>query len=435
MCIREQLMNPNSQIFASPSRRPAGKNLPELTKKTLTVLLTMTLASLLFVSLSLGAVTKSVNIRSSGTIGVSPPPYVEGAISPLHVEGPLIKDSNGKTVVLRGVNKVQFADDPDGSWMGDTFWKEANVVAELDAMKGWGANVIRCHQAIDNWKNNLDQPYSALPHRTAIKEFLSLAAARGMYVVYDGFTVRNYYNGQTQDPLPYPPYQTSTGASTVIASEEDFVDWWVSVASELKGYNNVIFELWNEPYGDYSQTAKQSWFSVSQQCINAIRSTGATQLIVLQWNLGCAVNLNFPETPLESLYWINEANINDPLGNIVYSTHLYRDYGHIHYSTPTRYNVWELNDIDRGLSSMGYYDMASKYPLFIGEFGANVITTGTDLDHEYQFFDNALTLLNQHGISYVGFWWRTFGTYAMLNDITSANQAGEILKQHLLSPG
>ena len=39
-----------------------------------------------------------------------------GSVSPLHVEGAQLKDSTGKTVILRGVNHHGFVDVPDGAW-------------------------------------------------------------------------------------------------------------------------------------------------------------------------------------------------------------------------------------------------------------------------------------------------------------------------------
>lgn len=169
------------------------------TKFYLTLLSLTVLIEALLLTSAMSALMGAKTITSSGKIL---------SISPLRVEGRYIKDAHNRTVLLRGVNKVEFADDPDGIWMGNTYWSDANVAAELDAMKSWGINVIRCHMSIETWKYNIgpdsghpSSPYCALPAREAIKWFVIMAAERGMYVVLDGYTVKSYWGGGSQDPF------------------------------------------------------------------------------------------------------------------------------------------------------------------------------------------------------------------------------------------
>lgn len=354
------------------------------------------------------------------------------AIMPLHVEGAYIKDSSESTVRLRGINKVEWADSPGASWMGVivhdiSSWNPTNVAAELDAMQSWGVNVIRCHQAIEQWLYNTGQ------HKQMLKEFIQLAADRGMYVIFDGYSVRNYFNGATQDPLPYPPYQTTPGADTIITSEDDFVDYVASVASELKIYPNVIFELWNEPQGN--DAAKASWFDVAQRCIDAIRATGADNLIIVQWAFGCYVNLSFPPpgNPAATMDWVWQANFTDPLGNLVYSTHIYRRDGAFHRSSPTYSNAWTLEDIQLAFQYFKFPEVIAQYPLIIGEIGANLAYTGDEYTRELSAFDTCLTLFDQMGINYAPFWWRGIGSFRLHSGAPSftANDAGQILRTHL----
>jgi hypothetical protein len=214
-------------------------------------------------------------------------------IETLRANGSKILDKYNNIVLLRGVNKVEFADDPDGIWMGSTYWDDNNVKAELDAMKSWGVNVVRCHLSVELWKYDVGpnsghpaSPYCSISARDAIKRFINMAAERGIYVILGGYTVRSWFTGGEQDSMPFPPYQKSTNASDVIASIDEFVDWWRSIAGELKDYPNVLFELWNEPDGDFND-----WMNASQRCINAIREEGATQIIIISWKSGvyCAL--------------------------------------------------------------------------------------------------------------------------------------------------
>jgi len=378
---------------------------------------------------------KSFNIRNSGVILPT---------LPLHIEGRYIKDSLGNIIYLRGVNKVEFADDPDGIWMGDTFWNDENVKAELDVMKAWGINVIRCHLSVELWKYNIGpesehpaSPYCAIPAKEAIKRFIKFAAAKGMYVVLDGYTVRSYWAGGNQDPLPYPPYQTSVNASNVIANESEFVDWWVSLVQELKNYPNVLFELWNEPHGN--ETAKASWSQVAQQCIDAIRSTGAEQIIIFQWNYGVYAGL--ASSIGEGVEWILDFNLDDPVGNIMYSTHVYRVYGgtgaweHLAEEKGTPYG-YLYEDIKSAfqIERLDWVGDTLDKPLFIGESGCDLAWTESELQRELIAWNNTLRIFNEWGIHYAAFWWRDIGMFPLLkpgigwsDGVPSPSSSGEIL--------
>jgi hypothetical protein len=385
------------------------------------------LIGVLLVSTSISSLMSSITVPSSGTIGTI-------NMLPLHVEGNLIKDSLNNTIVLRGVNKVEFADDPDGIWMGNVMWTDANAKAELAAMKSWGINVVRCHLNIEDWIVNTvnvasDTGHASIPAQTALTRFAQFAAQDGIYVIYDGYSVRDYYNGETQDPLPYPPYQTTSGASSVIASQQDFINWWVSMANVFKSYPNVIFELWNEPHGN--SAAKTSWFTVAQSCTTAIRATGATNLIVFQWDYGNYWDLDHNSG--ETFGWITQANLNDSSGNLVYSTHIYDAHTLRSGGIGGRY-AYTLTDMNQSFQNMGYYSAAQSYPIIIGETGCDISWSGTDLTNEYTRFTNELSLFNQTGIGFLGFWWRQIGQYALYNGPPSftPNQAGQILRTYLL---
>jgi len=399
------------------------------TKFYIMILVLAILAGFFGLSPAISLLMTSIIIRNSGTIAI---------ISPLHVEGRYIKDSFGSTVYLRGVNKVGFEDQPGGIWMGRAVedysqWNPDDVRTELDAMESWGINTIRCHHAVEHWKYDMGQ------HRQIIKEFLTLAAEKGMYVIYDGYSVRNYWNGAAQDPLPYPPYQKSENASDVIASEEEFIEWCVSVASELKDYPNIIFELWNEPCGD--EQAKQSWFNVSQRCINAIRGAGATQLIIFQWQVDCWINLDYPppSNAASTMDWVLEANLTDPLENLVYSTHMYRVGGSFHHSEPEKWNAWEYDEIKLAFQYMKLDWVVETFnkPLIVGEIGADLAYTGEELERELIAFNNCLTIFKEWGIHYAAFWWRDIGIFRLLKYgepwVPPPTESGQILINALKS--
>lgn len=400
------------------------------------ILISIMLAGAFNLSPAISSLMSNVTIRSSGTIVTT--------ILPLHVEGRYIKNFLNQTVMLRGVNKVEFADDPDGTWMGDTYWTDENVKAELDAMKNWGINVIRCHMSVELWKYDVgpksrhpSSPYCSISARTAIKRLIEFAAERGMYVILDGFTVRCYWTNGEQDPLPYPPYQTSPGASSVIANEQEYIDYMVSIVNELKGYPNVLFELWNEPTakeGYDEEECKESWFTVSKRTISAIREAGASQIIVFQWGMGSYVNLDYPppEGDAAILDWVWEANLTDPLGNIIYSTHIYRSWGAFHHTIPDWWLAWEYKELMDAFDYMMFDEATQKYPLLVGEIGCDV--EAEDLNHELTAFENCLSIFNDMGIHYAVFWWREIGQFRLHDGAPDfiPNDAGQILKAYLI---
>jgi hypothetical protein len=402
----------------------AGERKLSKVKLPLEIIVSAALASIIIVSTVLSSAPGSVIISGLGTIV---------SISPLSVDGKYIEDTLGNVVHLRGVVKNGYEACPGGIWMDTDVmsisqWNPSKCGTELDAMKSWGVNVVRTVITVDLWKNNTGSM------RQMYEAFLNLAAQRGMYVVFDGFQVVNYFAGGSQDPLPYPPYATSPGASSVISSQQDFIDWWTHVATELKGYPNVIFELWNEPHGN--SAAEASWFNVSQRCINAIRATGATNLILVQWDYACWVNVLYPppSNPASTMSWISQASYTDPAGNLVYGTHLY--YNCIINSTTgniLNYYAYTYSDIDTAFQEMGYYSTAQKYPFFVSEIGCEIAFSGADLREQMAAYTNELSLLNQYGINFAGFWFNDIGTYALENGPPNftPNQAGQILQKNL----
>ena len=382
---------------------------------------------------AISSLMSNVTIRSSGTIAT---------ISPLYVEGRYIKDSFGNIVYLRGVNKAEWADAPGGIWMGRKIedyskWRIEDVEAELDAMKEWGCNLVRCHQALSCWKFNEGN------HRQMFKEFLDLCAERGMYVVYDFYSLKPYPEGFPH-PLPYPPYQDPDYPHTdVIANEDEFVEAWRSVAIELKDYPNVIFELWNEPHPS-EEEAKGSWLNVAQRCIDAIREVGAEQIIIFQWGYGVYTNL--PSGGGSGVEWILDFPLTDPTGNLVYSTHIYRVYlGTGKYPYAEEQEKWgdirayDYEEIKKAFQFMkiDWVGDTLNKPLFIGETGCDLAFTGVELEHELEAWNNTLAIFNEWGLHYAPFWWRNIGVFRLLKHgepwIPPPSAGGEILINALQS--
>jgi len=320
---------------------------------------------------------------------------------PLHVEGRLLKDPFNNTVYLRGIAKPRFAEDPTGCWamsgeVGDGAgwmnWRSAAVAANLDAMLEWGANVVRINTCVEYWKFDVDN------HRQHIKDLAQMCSERGMYLIYCAWNIQGGDSQFISGILPYPPHHSRTH---IIANEQEFVDYWVSVAEELKDYPNVIFEIWNEAGGEMqsSVSERDHYFDVVVDVIIGIRNV-TDHLCLAQWGYGAGPSFNL-QVWLEDLKndWIDASN----LTNVAYVTHLYDDmYGGSGSSYEQVKARLQSDKIEWAVATL-------QVPLIITE-------TSADVRYGYeQAWSNALTILNEWNISYTGWWWRQ-NAYALLQD-------------------
>jgi hypothetical protein len=389
-------------------------------------------------------------ISDTATIIVTEPLPPPVPARPIHVEGNKIKDDLGNVLHLRGVNKHGFEDHPYGHWIDknggihfgqNTSWADiasTYMPEELDGLRRWGVNLIRCHSCAYSWL--VDE----LNARENFMVLVSEAQKRGIYVVLDFYDILHYgQTGSRATPIPYPPYLNSEElAATGWTSSDDFVNFWAMVAQALKAFPNIIFELWNEPNGD--ETAKASWFSVAQKCINAIRATGATQPIAIQW--GYATDWNYTYNNGGTMSWVFDYPLTDPAGNIIYSTHCYRFYGQTGYYGDywTRQCVYKKADIMQTFTNCRIFDVAKSHPLLFGEIGYALDSPtpapdGTDpAEAEKQSWTNLLQILTEQNLHYSAFWfWYALQWRLVQNDQPNyqpIDPPGTILVAFLTAP-
>jgi hypothetical protein len=384
-------------------------------------LISLVLAGIFSLYPALSSLMSDVTIRSSGTMAI---------ISPLHVEGRYIKDGLNNTVTLTGVNQEGFLDSPNGWWnpegggytSGLDVWNPEAVKYNLDSIKSWGCNVLRLHTSIRWW---IEDNSSYKQH---IKDTVVWAGERGIYVIFEPFSV----DGSTQYECPWPPYIPESQQGW-IPNRQAFIDYWETVANELKGLPNVLFEIYNEPHGN--ATAREDFFNVTQQWIDAIRLTGADQLLIVQWDYGIWCNLDYPPpaNTASTMNWVEQYPLNDPRSNIVYSFHNYR--GDFHTTKDGRVNVWEYSDIKLSLQLclVDYVLNNLSKPVLCGEIGANMWESGEGLTQELAYFNNSLNIFNEWNVSYLAWVWTipAHMRHGLLQNgypwVPPPNAAGEIL--------
>ena len=189
----------------------------------------------------------------------------------LKVSGNKIIDKDGNPVQLRGMSLFWSND----GWGGEKFYN-FSVISNIATT--WGANIIRAAMGVENSGGYLQSPSN---NKNKVKTVVDAATKMGIYVIIDWH------------------------AHDIHTSEA--VSFFTEMAQLYKDYDNVIFEIFNEP--DY-----ESWSQVKQyalQVIQAIRNAGANQIIVVG-------------TPT----WSQDVDIaaNDPItgySNIAYTLHFY----------------------------------------------------------------------------------------------------------------
>jgi len=361
----------------------------------------------------------------------------------LHVQGRELRDTAGHTVVLRGVNQHGFLDVPDGGWdasgealySGMGQWRPEVVQETLDEYRRLGFNVVRFHTIVDWWKTDPDtyrDPYRevtyAEPYRSMLEEVVTWAEARGLYVIFDFFALRNDDGVQSgQESLPWAPWGSDPA---VVADRAEYVEIWDSVAETLGEHPNVLFELYNEPHGDAETEAE--WFRFVDEVVPVVRAR-SDNLVIVQWDYMCWVNLDYPPPQYEAstLGWIER---HSPSGEgLVFGTHFYRNSGgggsgSVHRTEGGLVNLWERADIEAGLEAALFREALDDWdvPLLVTEIGAYLSGDDQDQSQEVQWLDNALSVLNEWNVGYVGWAWRSDEQldHGMLHD-GEPNAAGE----------
>lgn len=350
------------------------------------VLMTLILSSVLVIltvslPLVVGSITNNIIIENSGKIIT---------LSPLYTEGRWIKDINNKTVILRGVWLAEYADSCVGAWGGDYFtWNEDNVRADMQNLRDvWHVNAIMTFIWGSWWMEDkavtLGGYTTSHHYRFAIKEAIKIAQEYGLY-----FQIRLWAIDPSEGRVgqPYSPYSS-------LWTQQDFIDFWVSVAAELKNYPNVIFTLYDEPHGD-----QDLWFQMANKTIYAIRQAGANQLILVHWG--------FCGSCMWMEKWVQQGY---PTENIVFSNHIYRFHGTFEYNPNSPTDIDYIRDFLARKPSEDEYDGAAyKYitdtyniPIWVSAIGAY---RGFADDSEYNYFKNTLTVLNEWNFSYCAYQW------------------------------
>jgi hypothetical protein len=269
------------------------------------------------------------------------------AITGLHASGKHILNAAGERVRLRGVNRTSAEYACIQGW---GIFEGPITDQAIKAMLSWKINAVRIPLNEGCWLDvntqGIDRQYVDAAYRNTVVDYVNRLTAVGMVVILD-----LHWSG--------PGSQKAIG-QLPMANRDHSVQFWTSIANTFKSNTAVIFDLFNEPYPDNNTTSEAAWRCVRdggscrgvgytaagmQELLNAVRTTGATNLVMVA---GVAY------TGVQDRWF--EYKPNDPLepDNLAASVHIYPPGSQC--SDPA---CWDAK----------LAPVADKYPLIAGEIG------------------------------------------------------------------
>lgn len=225
-------------------------------------------------------------------IGLPAIPRTHAQTPVVEVDGQHLVDERGVTVQLRGVNRsgaeyacVQGLGPFDGPVDKDS----------IAAIASWRTNAVRIPLNEDCWLGSpsLDEDSSGPAYQAAVAGYADRLAASGMVVILDlHWTGMSDAVATNQQPM---------------ARKDRSVHFWRSVASVFADKPWVIFDAFNEPHDISWECWRDGcdWHAGMQDLVDAIRSVGATQPIILSgldWGGDLRGWLEYrPDDPAEAL--------------------------------------------------------------------------------------------------------------------------------------
>lgn len=220
--------------------------------------------------------------------------------------------------------------------------------ANINYFAQLGFNVIRVPFKWERLQPNLNGDF-APGEQALLKGVVDHAASKGVHIVIDP---HNYARRRVEK---------DGGASNLLIGSEGlpasaFADFWRRLADLFKGRQTAIFNLMNEPYG----IAAQTWLGIANAAVQAIRETGAGNLILVP---GVAY------TGAHS--WISSKNtlmagVVDPGNNFAFDVHQYLDRD----SSGTTPLAVSPTIGSQRIKAFQTWARDNRFRGFLGEFGA-----------------------------------------------------------------
>lgn len=293
---------------------------------------------------------------------------------------------------MRGVNVSYLESVAVQGWDPSDPWGGGKPV--WSALQGWKVNAVRFplneaswldYQCVDTTGATRD-PDPGQNYKQTVEETVSEANAAGLYVILD----LHWSAPSNICPLGQNP----------MADADHSVDFWTSIANTFKNNPGVIFEMFNEPDLPLNDTGWSLWLNGGsyntlltpsetytwqvagmQSLINAVRATGATNVILVGGN---AYSNDWTGWPTYAPQ--------DPQGQMGAAWHTYHDNLYVDVTTPGSTTISMIQTV------------AASVPVAVTEVG--------DVDGPGAVPVFAPTIIDfgdQNGFSYFGWTWNVWG--------------------------
>ena len=253
------------------------------------------------------------NQGSTGTpvIGSPSPTFIPSGMP--HAQGNQIVDAKGQPFLLHGA-QIESPFNNIKSWQQGKRPTQMITSATFQAMvQQWHMNALRL--PISNW----EYAKFGSAYMSQLDTIVSEANQAGLYVILD-------LHDDVKSGSPYP------SKDSLIPKTED-VTFWTEIAAHFKTNPMVMFDPYNEPVEPNWNTWLNGGGTTSdgativgfQNLVQAIRSTGAQQIIVLEPGSAGGGKSNQNTTGAEEGGWSNFP-ISDAIkdSNVIYSLHVYQ---------------------------------------------------------------------------------------------------------------
>jgi endoglucanase len=314
-----------------------------------------------------GESTAPVGVPSAPSLPIIEPisPSLSIPVLSIAVRGNHLVNASGKVVTLHGVNVSS------SEWQclyGQAFESPSNE-ASIAAIASWHINAVRIPLNEDCWLGINGAPTDIGTYHEEIRSYVDRLHAHGIYAILD---LHWSAPGPTLSHLG-----ANFNGYYEMADESHSPAFWESVASYFANDHAVLFDLFNEPFGIswgcwLNGCVAPRGFQTAgmQQLVDAVRSTGATQPIMVG---------GLEHAGQAGEEWLTN-HPKDPANQLVASVHLYG-----------------ITSTDRLERNMGI--VSAQFPVVIGELG------------EFNCADNDLEALlpwaDAKGISYLAWAWYT----------------------------
>ena len=313
----------------------------------------------------------------------------------LHVEGPLIKNEKGETVILRGVNRsgseYKCTQTDPGNPVFDGRFDDASV----KAIVSWKANTVRVPLNEQCWLgiNGLPSVGTANGYKTAIKNYVTTLHNNALIPILElHWAGPAGYAAKGQLPMPDADHAT---------------DFWRDVATTFNDDLGVILELYNEPFPDSNRDTVAGWACWRDGC----SATGNVKVTVD----GGTTTQSVPYTTVGFQSLVNTVRSESGAKNLILL-------GGVQYSnTLSRWSEYKPTDSENNLGAAWHiynFNACATTVCFDGvpaTLAQTTLLAATEIgenDCQGSIVEPWMAWFDSHQVGYLAWTWNAYGACA-----------------------